>query len=134
MQESPFKGARGVRRLLNALRYSLQGLAAAFRHEEAFRLELSSAVVLVPAAFFVPASGTGSSRRPHIPGEPSAGEACQGSRQCRGVSEPRQCSGRMASGPVRSGMSDLLVRTALAVLGIAVPAFLAGFLFGSVWG
>ncbi len=31
-------------------------------------------------------------------------------------------------------MSDLLVRTALAVLGIAVPAFLAGFLFGSVWG
>jgi len=58
MQESPFKGARGVRRLLNALRYSLQGLAAAFRHEEAFRLELLFAVVLVPAAFFVPASGT----------------------------------------------------------------------------
>ena len=58
MQESPFKGARGVRRLLNALRYSLQGLAAAFRHEEAFRLELLFAVVLVPAAFFVPAGGT----------------------------------------------------------------------------
>ena len=58
MQESPFKGERGVRRLVNALRYSLQGLAAAFRHEEAFRLELSFAVVLVPAAFFVPVGGT----------------------------------------------------------------------------
>jgi len=58
MQESPFKAARGMRRLLNALRYSLQGLAAAFRHEEAFRLELLFAVVLVPAAFFVPAGGT----------------------------------------------------------------------------
>ena len=59
IQESPFKGERGVRRLLNAVRYSLQGLAAAFRHEEAFRLELLFAAVLVPAAFFVPVSGTG---------------------------------------------------------------------------
>jgi len=31
-------------------------------------------------------------------------------------------------------MSDLLVRTALAVLGIAVPALLAGFLLGPAWG
>ena len=57
IQESPFKGERGVRRLLNAVRYSLQGLAAAFRHEEAFRLELLFAVILIPAAFFVPVSG-----------------------------------------------------------------------------
>ena len=31
-------------------------------------------------------------------------------------------------------MSDLLVRTGLAALGIAVPAFLAGSLFGPAWG
>src|SRR2546427_9199922 len=58
MQENPFKGKRGVRRLLNALRYSLEGLAAAFRHEEAFRLELWLALVLIPAAFFAPVGGT----------------------------------------------------------------------------
>lgn len=57
MQESPFKGARGVRRLLNATRYTLQGLAAALRYEEAFRLELLLALVLIPAAFFVPVGG-----------------------------------------------------------------------------
>jgi diacylglycerol kinase (ATP) len=57
MQESPFKGARGVRRLLNATRYTLQGLEAAFRHEEAFRLELLLALVLIPLAFFVPVGG-----------------------------------------------------------------------------
>jgi diacylglycerol kinase (ATP) len=58
MQDSPFKGVRGIRRLLNALRYSLEGLAAAFRHEEAFRLELLLAAVLVPASFFFAVSGT----------------------------------------------------------------------------
>ena len=58
MQGSPFKGVRGIRRLLNALRYSLEGLAAAFRHEEAFRLELFLAAVLVPASFFFAVSGT----------------------------------------------------------------------------
>jgi diacylglycerol kinase (ATP) len=57
MQESPFKGARGVRRLLNATRFTLGGLSAAFRHEEAFRLELLFALVLIPSAFFVPVSG-----------------------------------------------------------------------------
>ena len=57
MQESPFKGARGVRRLINATRYTLWGLVAAFRNEEAFRLELLLALVLIPAAFFVDVSG-----------------------------------------------------------------------------
>ena len=55
MQESPFKGARGVRRLINATRFTLRGLEAAFRHEEAFRLEVLFALVLIPSAFFVPA-------------------------------------------------------------------------------
>ncbi|MBU4612255.1 diacylglycerol kinase [Achromobacter sp. GG226] len=50
---SPFKSVRGVRRVFNAWRYSMQGLAAATRHEAAFRQELLLAAVLVPAAFFV---------------------------------------------------------------------------------
>ena len=57
--ESPHKGKTGVKRVWNALRYSLDGLTAAFRHEEAFRLEVVLAVILVPAAFFTPASGIG---------------------------------------------------------------------------
>ena len=46
--ESPFKGKTGVQRGINATRYSLEGLAAAARHEDAFRQELLLAAVLVP--------------------------------------------------------------------------------------
>src|SRR5437867_536401 len=48
--ESPHKGQRGVRRLINALFYSLSGLALACRHESAFRQEIVLAVVLIPTA------------------------------------------------------------------------------------
>jgi len=48
------KGKRGVQRLLNALRYSLDGLQAAWSGEDAFRQELILAAVLVPAALLVP--------------------------------------------------------------------------------
>jgi diacylglycerol kinase (ATP) len=41
------------RRLFDATRYSLQGLRACFRNEEAFRTELSLAMILTPAAFWV---------------------------------------------------------------------------------
>ncbi len=58
MHESPFKGKTGLQRLWNALGYSLQGLATAFRHEDAFRQECLLAAVLVPAAFFVPVGGS----------------------------------------------------------------------------
>jgi len=58
MQESPFKGKTGVQRLWNALGYSLQGIASAFRHENAFRQECLLAVVLVPTAFLLPVGGT----------------------------------------------------------------------------
>jgi len=37
---SPFKGKTGIRRLINAFGYSLQGFAAAFKHEDAFRQEV----------------------------------------------------------------------------------------------
>ncbi|MFZ5653711.1 MAG: diacylglycerol kinase [Pseudomonadota bacterium] len=41
------------RRLFDASRYSLQGLRACFRHEEAFRTELVLALILTPLAFWV---------------------------------------------------------------------------------
>ena len=57
--ESPHKGKTGLARIWNALFYSLEGLAAAFRHEPAFRLEVVLAAILVPAALWIPASGAG---------------------------------------------------------------------------
>ncbi len=57
--ESPHKGKTGVRRIWNALFYSMAGLKAAFLHEDAFRQEAILAALLVPAALFLPASGVG---------------------------------------------------------------------------
>lgn len=51
--KSPYKSKGGLRRILNALRYSLQGLKAAIKYEAAFRQELGLAILLVPAAFFL---------------------------------------------------------------------------------
>ena len=48
--ESPHKGRRGLRRLVNAFFYSVSGLALAFRHESAFRQEVALAGVLIPLA------------------------------------------------------------------------------------
>jgi len=50
---SPYKSTGGLRRVFNALRYSLQGLRAAFKYEAAFRQELALAILLIPAAFFL---------------------------------------------------------------------------------
>ena len=55
-QESPFKGKTGLRRLINALGYSLEGVRSALRHEAAFRQELLLATVLIPAALLAPVS------------------------------------------------------------------------------
>lgn len=57
--ESPHKGKTGLKRVWNALFYSIDGMSAAFRHEDAFRQEVFLAVLLVPAALFTPASGPG---------------------------------------------------------------------------
>lgn len=54
---SPYKGKTGLRRIRNAFHYTLHGLSAAFRHEDAFRQEILLALVLIPLAFFV-ASGS----------------------------------------------------------------------------
>ena len=58
-EESPFKGKTGLRRVWNALHYSMAGLQAAFRHEDAFRQELLLSVLLISASFFLPVSGLG---------------------------------------------------------------------------
>ena len=50
---SPFKSKGGASRVMNAVRYSAQGLAAAVRYEAAFRQELGLALALLPLAFWV---------------------------------------------------------------------------------
>ena len=57
--ESPHKGKTGLRRICNALFYSFDGLKAAYRHEDAFRQEVWLALVLIPLALLLPASGPG---------------------------------------------------------------------------
>lgn len=57
--ESPHKGKTGVRRLWNALSYSMAGLKVAFLHEDAFRQEAILAALLIPTALFLPVSGIG---------------------------------------------------------------------------
>lgn len=59
MMESPYKGKTGFKRIFNALVYSIDGLVAAFRHEDAFRQELALALILVPVALSMPVTATG---------------------------------------------------------------------------
>jgi diacylglycerol kinase (ATP) len=58
-QVNPHKGKTGLRRIWNALFYSVDGFRAAYRHEDAFRQEVLLAAFLVPVALFLPASGVG---------------------------------------------------------------------------
>jgi len=57
MSAAPPKRAKGLRRLVDATRYSLAGLAAAFQHEEAFRIEALAALVLLPAGLWLGQNG-----------------------------------------------------------------------------
>ncbi|MDP1901378.1 MAG: diacylglycerol kinase [Rubrivivax sp.] len=50
---SAFKSRGGLRRVLNAMRYSLAGLRAAVRHEAAFRQELALGVPLLALVPFI---------------------------------------------------------------------------------
>ncbi|MDX8378841.1 MAG: diacylglycerol kinase [Gallionella sp.] len=52
--ESPYKGKTGLRRLLNALGYSIAGFRSAYKHEDAFRQEVLLATILIPTAFWLP--------------------------------------------------------------------------------
>ena len=51
--ESPHKGKPLYARPVFATRIALEGLAAAWRHEAAFRLEIIACVFLVPLSFFL---------------------------------------------------------------------------------
>jgi len=48
------KGRRGLRRVLDATRYSIDGLWSAWRHEDAFRQELILASLMIAAALWLP--------------------------------------------------------------------------------
>lgn len=52
MQESPYKGKTGLKRVWNAFFYSLEGFRAAWRHEDAFRQETLLSICLIPLAFY----------------------------------------------------------------------------------
>lgn len=53
MQESPYKGKRGLKRVINALLYSIDGLKAALKFEDAFRQEMLLALAMIPLALFL---------------------------------------------------------------------------------
>jgi diacylglycerol kinase (ATP) len=53
------KDSSGLARIWRALRNSLEGLGAAYRHEAAFRLEVWTAAVLIPVAVLLPVGALG---------------------------------------------------------------------------
>jgi diacylglycerol kinase (ATP) len=57
--KTPYRGKSGVRRILNALFYSLDGFSATFKHEDAFRVEVLLALILIPLALHMHVSGIG---------------------------------------------------------------------------
>lgn len=57
--ESPYKGRTGLRRVMNALQFSLEGLHAAYKHEDAFRQEVLLALLLIPLALSTDTAGAG---------------------------------------------------------------------------
>ena len=56
---NPHKSKAGIARAWQALRCSLDGLAAAVRHEASFRQELVLALVLLVLVAYMPVTGTG---------------------------------------------------------------------------
>lgn len=57
LKASPHKGKTGLKRVINAFFYSLEGFGAAWKHEDAFRQESLLALVLIPLAFFLTDAG-----------------------------------------------------------------------------
>lgn len=55
--ESPHKGKTGLRRLINATRYSIAGLIEAARNEDAFRQELILVALASPIALWLGDNG-----------------------------------------------------------------------------
>jgi diacylglycerol kinase (ATP) len=57
--ESPHKHRPGITHGWRAARIALQGLAAAWKHEDAFRQEVIIAAVAIPAALLLPVAPLG---------------------------------------------------------------------------
>ena len=53
MQQSPYKGKTGIKRIFNACTYSIDGLKAAFQYENAFRQEIFLSAILIPLALYL---------------------------------------------------------------------------------
>lgn len=54
----PKPGVTGFKRILDAQRYTNQGVKAIWKHEAAFRQEVALCVVMIPAAFWVGSNAT----------------------------------------------------------------------------
>ncbi len=59
MEESPFKGKTGPKRVLSAFFYSIDGFKAALQYEDAFRQEMLLAVILIPLALYLEPAAIG---------------------------------------------------------------------------
>ena len=53
-KDTPLKASQGIRHILDATRFSIKGIVATSKTEAAFRQELFLAVILIPAACFLP--------------------------------------------------------------------------------
>ena len=53
---SPFKGKSGLKRILNATQYSLDGFKAAYQNEAAFRQIVWMNIILIPTSCFLDVS------------------------------------------------------------------------------
>jgi diacylglycerol kinase (ATP) len=56
--KSPYKGKTGIKRLINAFKYSVAGTLAAFKHEDAFRQEVILSSILIPLAIYLGQTAT----------------------------------------------------------------------------
>jgi diacylglycerol kinase (ATP) len=59
MHNNPYKGKTGWKRLWSALGYALHGLRAAYKYEDAFRMELLVATFSIPLALWLPVGNIG---------------------------------------------------------------------------
>ncbi|MGD1990096.1 MAG: diacylglycerol kinase [Chromatiales bacterium] len=52
-----YQNAKGIRRLVNAFRFSMKGFRACFKHEEAFRQEVYASIVVIPLGIWLGETG-----------------------------------------------------------------------------
>jgi len=52
-----YQNAKGIRRLVNAFRFSMKGFRACYKHEEAFRQEVYASIVVIPLGIWLGETG-----------------------------------------------------------------------------